>query len=571
MPAAKLSRQALFAWGTLGLFGLTVLTQANRQLLSRGATLDAARKSNRYIVEREEIPRRGSIETADNTVLAITEESYELSLNLARIPHIHSFFSQLAAVAGISGAEIAAAVDRGKKNLFWTTKLSADQASSIKSLKRDWKADGISLTRTSKRVYPMGQTVANLVGTFDEDGAAGGLEKSLESNLKGAPGKSVGLVDRSGNFLPMRLLDGTTPKQDGSSVTLTLRASLQSAATRALKSAVEANSATSGSAVVMDPSTGDVLAIASWPSAEPTPGKKIQGYSPAYSTVYEPGSTFKILSLANALDQGKVELQDSIDCGGEWWFTNKYRVRCDEHHGSRAQGTIDCSKAISKSCNIYAAKWALSTGRKEYLHYLDSLGLFHRTELPIDKEVPGLINRKDPAPLLQLSRMGFGQAISCTPLGLASAFIMLGNNGVRMQPRLIKAVDGKEIAPKAMGRIVKPQVAQEVLDVMVSVISSDEGTGAKLRIPGYEIAGKTGTAEKVGGGEEGHVSNFVGFVPAKSPKAMILVMIDNPHVANYYGAAVAGPAFRSIAKEVIRTFKIRPTVSTLEAGKIGSN
>ena len=233
---------------------------------------------------------------------------------------------------------------------------------------------------------------------------------------------------------------------------------------------------------------------------------------------------------------------------------------CDKKHG--AHGSVGPQDAIARSCNIAAANWALRIGREDFLQYIKDMGLLEKPGLGLPQEARGLFDDTETAQKLQLALLGFGQPINCTPIALASAFSTLANNGLRMKPRLVKQIGTKEIKSQVAGQIIKSETAQELLTCMEAVVESDRGTGKTLRIPGYRIGGKTGTAQKrnaatgsMKGG--GYVSNFVGFVPADKPRAVILVMINNPdkRIA-YYGAAVAGPAFQDIAKAVIHKLQI---------------
>lgn len=363
----------------------------------------------------------------------------------------------------------------------------------------------------------------------------------------------------------MRLEKESAPRKDGDSITLTIDSDLQSAASAEIRKAVEANKADDGVAIILDPHTGDVLAMANWPSFSPynpdgTEGdlSKNTGFNPAIMGVLEPGSTFKILTLAKGLDSGKVHMNDVINCTGELHINSAWRVRCDSHHGNRAHGAVDAMSAIAKSCNVSAATWALKVGRTDFLKYVEHLGILKKPNLGLPKESRGLFNYNEYAKPLQLATVGFGQSITTTPIALASAFAMLGNGGVRIPPRLVKKIGASEVPTGQPDRIVKTQTAEEVMHCMEAVIQSDEGTGKSLRIPGYTLAGKTGTAQKIGGGTSGYVANFVGFVPAPNPKALILVMVNHPTNGKYYGATVAGPVFLSLAKAVIRRYGIAP-------------
>ncbi|MCX7801072.1 MAG: penicillin-binding transpeptidase domain-containing protein, partial [Fimbriimonadales bacterium] len=249
-------------------------------------------------------------------------------------------------------------------------------------------------------------------------------------------------------------------------------------------------------------------------------------------------------------------------------LVGKRRISCDHHGGSRAHGAVGPEMAIAKSCNVAAATWALRIGYERYVRFLEDLGLFAKPDLTLPHETRGLFRRDEPAKQLQLATLGFGQSIGTVPVSLAAAFAMIGNHGVMVRPRLVRQIGGREQPVRELGPIVSPAAADATLKIMESVFENPHGTAAKLRLKGYVLAGKTGTAEKVGAKSKGYVSNFVGFVPAREPKALVLVMVDHPKRA-YYGAAVAGPVFIDIAEAILQRFGIPPDRPMPTASRLG--
>jgi cell division protein FtsI/penicillin-binding protein 2 len=300
--------------------------------------------------------------------------------------------------------------------------------------------------------------------------------------------------------------------------------------------------------------------MANWPSFDPDrPWKPGEDFNMAVMGAYEPGSTFKALTLAKALDEGAVSPGSTLVCNGVLKI-GKREIKCAAHGGKRAHGVCDNERAIAKSCNVAAATWALRLGRDKMVGLIDASRVLERPSVGLPGSRSGVFNRKDGAPALQTANLGFGQALNVTPLQLAAAFGALGNHGTMMRPRLIDRV-GRWDIPREEGQpLFSPESADTVLRLMESVIESDEGTGKSSHIPGYRLAGKTGTAQKLGSGG-GYVSNFVGFVPAREPKAVVLVMIDSPTAGAYYGGTVAGPVFTEIARSLIRTLSIPPAQS----------
>jgi len=551
------------------LFAWAAYAQVKVQTWGAGDIIQAAKDSRRFVISRTDSALRGAIYSSDGKVLAHSDNQFELGINFLKVPHSPSFWMVLAEAADLPASEIMQLAASGRESTLWRRPLSLDQARAIQDIKSQWRADGISLARVPSREYALGEAASGILGTMREGKPQSGLELSQDAALAGSNGLTTGLMDRSGYYLPLRMVGQSRERKNGDSIVLTIDSNLQMAATAAIRQAVETHKADAGVVVIIEPKTGDLLAMANWPAFDPDLNQSTaaaSAFNPNYMGAYEPGSTFKILTLVKALDSGAVDPGFIVNCtGAKVIGTPAWRVRCAAHRGGRAHGTCDLERAIAKSCNVSAATWALKVGYQPMVRFIEDLGLLRPTKLGLPLERGGMFNREEHAKPLQLANVGFGQSLTATPVALASAFSLLANHGVRAEPRLMKQIGSKEIPP-ATSRVVSPQAADHVLALMESVIESDFGTGRGLRLPGYRLAGKSGTAEKVnsrtgqiGGG--GYVSSFVGVVPANEPKAVVLVMVDNPKAGQYYGAAVAGPVFLSMAKTLVRYYSIPPSPS----------
>ena len=565
-----LQRIGLLRGVLIGLFALAALSQARVQLFSRGAILDRARETQRFTQSRVETAKRGAIFTNDGKPLAVDDDRYVLGVTFSRVPQSDGFFVDLATASGMPATEFSQIAYREpRKTKFWREHLTSIEALAVRDVKAKWRADGISLEPTGERAYPLGEAASGLVGRVREGQPEGGMESGFNGQLRGKDGKTIGLRDRTGAFLPMRIDPESVARRDGEPIVTTLDSVLQQEAAAAIKTAVEVNKADQGVALAMDPNTGDILAMANWPTFDPndTSGATLQAeasdFNPNIMGGFEPGSTFKILTLAKAMDLGKVRDGDTVYCRGEKVVWADRSVHCDLHGGTRAHGAVTPALGISKSCNVAAATWAGEIGRDTFIEYLEELGLLGKQGLGLPGERAGSIFRDEYATGLQLANFGFGQSISATPVGLIGAFGMLANDGVRMIPRLVKKIGGREQEPQSAGAIVRPETAQQLMRYMEAVIESDAGTGRSLRIPGYRLGGKTGTAQRKNRGN-GYISSFVGFVPVEAPRAVILVMIDYPKAGKYYGASVAGPVFHDLARAVIRRYGIPPSSARKE-------
>ncbi len=594
IPARVSRRDRLSRWPILTLFIVAGGSQIYLQVFAKGATVERANKMHRFEFTDVQFAKRGEILSRDGEPLAKDDGRSDLSVDFKRCPNTQPFWLDLSAATGIPATQFAAFAreaatsDRPKWERSWPRAISSSQTQSIETLISRWRADGVGVTLGGYRTYPLGDAASCLVGIVrkgflppdkrtptDSESTSGptqahdeltGLEKSQDAILRGKDGKLVGVKDKNGNFLPMRV-EWQKPKQDGKDITLTIDEGLQTFAAAQIKKTVEDFHAESGAVVVEDPRTGDLLAVANYPSFRPySPDgnysllKGSAGLNQAYMSCLEPGSMFKILTLAKALDAGVVHMDDQFFCPGEKVVVPHSKpIKCDKHAGNRAMGPLDPVHAIAKSCNIWAATWAVQIGYDPFKSYLQQLGILDKPPIGVPGTRAALVNWKDPAKQLQLANLGFGQSINCTPVGLIGAFSTLANDGKRVPPRLIKKIGAKELPVPAATRILSAGACENVIKGMIAVMEDDHGTGRSLRIPGYCIAGKTGTAQKMAKNDSGYVSNFVGFVPAEHPRAVVLVMVNRPGGKHYYGAEVAGPVFKAMAQQLIHKYGLVAT------------
>lgn len=536
------------------------LSQANVHIWHRREIMDLARERGRYELTQTFNANRGTIFSSDGRALAQSQDVFEFGLFYDRLPRSPGFFAELAEATGLSVEDLRSASLHGAKSRIWSVPISGNRAEQVRKVVSDWRGDGVSLRRVLRRAYPLGEYGSGIIGLVRNGEAINGLELSLNRELRGSDGKKQGYIDRFGQFTPVRKAE-SEPLVNGEDIVLTIDSDLQFEAGRLIQQAVELNKASHGAAVVIEPSTGNILALANWPSFDPQ-GRILPGtdLNVAYRGLFEPGSTFKIMTLAKAVEMGKVGLNDHLYCNGRLQVTRSRSIGCS--HG--AHHDINWEKAIAESCNVAAATWAQKIGSQAMLDYIRELGLLEDPGLGLPWETDGRYNENDPAKALQLANNGFGQAMNATPVALASAFSCLGNDGVRMAPRLIARIGDRETPIEARAQILSADTANYVRGLMISTIEKEYGTGSGLRVPGYRLAGKTGTAQKLQGGRmAGYVSNFVGFVPADQPRAVVLVMVDNPKGASYYGGAVAGPVFTELAKAIIRRYAIPPERSLM--------
>jgi len=574
----KLRAQAV-GIGLISIFCIAGFTQVGVQTIWNKGILEKAQENGRWKIKRLVTPTRAAIWSADHKILARTEPMYEFSVDFNNCPKAEQFFAELGAALNLSASEFmyaaqnppADAKDRNndgkpENRSYYRQLITPQQRDQIVRLNRVWRANGISLSPNPTRDYPMRESLSGVLGmvrrpvkrdasgnyvqTEDPIQGDGGIEGGMDAILKGQSGYREGMLDKDGEFLPLRM-NGSKEKSDGQDLTLTIHARLQAVVADQLRIACEKNKAENGVAIVMNPQTGDVMACANWPNWDPVTQASGYDFNPVFHAAFEPGSTFKILTLAKALDDGKIKPEDTTTCTGAMQV-GKWTIHCA--HGRH--GVVDAEKAIAESCNLAAGRWALMYPKGQFMDYVKALRLDQKTNIGVEKEITGTIHADDVSNA-HTAITGFGQGLKATPIALASAFCALANGGNLIKPRLIQSIGEKQVPTQVLSRLYKPETTTTVLRLMEAVISSDEGTGHMLRIPGYRLAGKTGTAERKGDKAGGYVANFVGFVPANQPKAVVLVMINRPQGGSHYGASVAGPVFHEVARDLLfNEFKI---------------
>lgn len=420
--------------------------------------------------------------------------------------------------------------------------------------------EGIGFIKEDRRFYPKKELAAQLLGFVgvDNKGLAG-IEAAYDSQIRGAQGKLLYQTDARQRAFS-RLERAPTA---GATVELTIDEYLQHVAERELRDAVARSRAESGTVIIMDPKTGEILAMANEPTFNPN---AFAGAAPeqrrnrAVQDIYEPGSTFKIVTASAALDEHVVGLNDVIDVsGGMIRFGS--RVIPDTHDF----GALSFTDVIVRSSNVGAIKIGLSLGSERLGLYVRRFGFGRALSPDFPGESTGIV--WDPAKLddSALASMSMGYQIGVTPLQMVAAVSSIANGGELFQPRVVHALirDGHrvEVKPTVLGKTITKDTAAALTGIMEQVV--ERGTGTFAQVAGYTIAGKTGTAHKLVNGRyshSDHFASFVGFLPSRNPIAAIIVVIDSPHAHGHFGGPIAGPVFQRIAEATLRHFGVPPTL-----------
>jgi cell division protein FtsI (penicillin-binding protein 3) len=421
---------------------------------------------------------------------------------------------------------------------------------------------GIGFMKDTRRAYPNNELAAHLLGYVGTDNTGlNGIEAAYNTSISGREGTV--LIETDVHRQPYGRLDRAgTP---GATLQLTIDQYLQHVAERELHAAVEENRAAGGSVVIMDPHTGEVLAIANEPTFDPNrygEAGENERRNRAIQDVYEPGSTFKIVTASAALDEQVMTPDAPIDVSG-----GLIRLGSRVVHDTHNYGVLSFTDVLVKSSNVGAIKIGLRLGAERLGRYVHRFGFGTRLSRDLPGENAGIV--WDPAQWGEsaLASVSMGYQISVTPLQMATAASIVANGGEMIQPRVVKALtsaDGTrtEVRARVLRRAILASTADQLTSIMEGVI--ERGTATVAKIPGYSIAGKTGTAHKLEGrrySPSNFNASFVGFIPSRKPAVTILVVIDSPHGGHgYYGGAVAAPAFKRIAETTMRYLGVAPNV-----------
>jgi len=427
--------------------------------------------------------------------------------------------------------------------------LDRDAFEAVKAL----KLKGVTLEPVQSRYYPAGDIGRQIIGVTREDKGLTGVELLYDKVLSGNVSKREVVRDASGHVI---FEDKGEKEAKPRDLYLTIDKNIQYFAQEAIRRVVEKNRAELGMALVQDPQNGRILAMASWPL-------NIEHIN-TVEWVYEPGSTFKSITLAAALDKGIVSERDTFYCEkGAWAFNSKVTI-----HDHEPEGTLTLSGVIERSSNIGTAKIGLKLGVKDFYLYAKAFGFGAKSGLGFAGESAGILRPLENFKQIDLAVGSYGHGIAATPLQVINAYSAIANGGKLYEPRLVERIadyEGNEIFrndPAVIRQAIPPGIAGRVKRILRSVV--ENGTGKNAAVPGYSIAGKTGTSKKIDPNTGKYltgrnVASFAGFFPTAEPRYTILVVVDNPKGLTY-GGETAAPAFQEIAKKIITLNGIKPDV-----------
>lgn len=548
---------------------------------------------------------RGEIYDRNMKELAVNAPTYTVWVRPAEVSDkkgdTDSMSAILSEITGGDSAEIEETLVKQSALVRVAKNLDTEQADKIREYMKKGELPGISVEESTKRYYPYGDFASAVIGhTTDDNNGITGIELSCNDYLSGRSGRIIRNTDASG-----RQLSYGTEKyyeaEDGLNVVLTIDEVIQHYLDKALKDAYYDTGANRTMAIAMDPDTGEILAMSIYPGYDlnnprtPTDEKDFEEYSNLQtneekmqywnkmwrnflvSDTYEPGSTFKLITTAIALEEGLTSLSETFTCTGYYQLYTD-TLRCWRYYNPHGAETL--SQAVQNSCNPVFITLGLRIGARKYFDYLDTLGFSSKTGIDLPGETSTIMYDRETIKPAELATMSYGHGISVTPIQLITAISSIANGGYLMQPHIVKEVqndDGDVIfknEAKVVRRTVSEQTSSEMRQIMQSVV--DEGTGKAAYIPGYKVGGKTGTADKVVNGRyaAGKVyCSFMAIAPSDDPEIAVLFIVDEPQGTTHYASTMAVPYARDFLEEALVYMQVEPDytsseIQTLESGSL---
>ena len=525
------------------------------QLIRHGEYMTRAQRQQQRIIEIS--PKRGAIYDRNMRPLAMSvqvDSAFAVPSEVADIPLAARLLS------GVLGIPRETLEDRlGSSGSFaWVQrKLPPEQAEAIAAL----NLKGIYLQKENQRFYPKRDLAAHVLGFVDPDEKGlGGIESELDEQIRGKSERALVMADARQHRFDGGLMVGDAERDLGASVVLTLDEKIQYIAERELAAAIEKTHASAGTVIVMNPNTGEILALANWPKFNPNTAATAPAESRmnrAVSAIYEPGSTFKLIMLAAAFDQGVTQPDEVFDCENGSTVLFGHRI-----HDHKPFGMLTVSDILAKSSDVGAIKVAERLGAPQFYEYIHGFGFGSPTGVDMPGESRGLLHRLEHWTPISIGAVAMGQEVGVTPIQLITAVAAIANGGTLYRPHVVAELRrGEEVlpaegllAPVEPRNVIHPETAATLRRLMEGVVLKG-GTGTLARLDGWTSAGKTGSAQKIDPLTGRYsptqlIASFTGFAPINDPAVVILVSLDSP-IGPHEGGMVAAPVFKRVAEQVL--------------------
>src|ERR1700704_4374723 len=524
--------------------------------------------AEKHVYKQAIFAERGAILDANNEVLAHNTPVETVVADATHLNNRDALIPLLRDALQIPAGELAEKLEGDRRYIVLKREVPVAVATALREKLRAQNLRGIYFERDSTRIYPNGTMLCHVIGFTDfEHRGIQGVESSMEEYLHGQDGYRFIEHNRAGQEMVLYRGQERTPR-NGYQVHLTVDLNLQNIVENEIDAAMREYRPQKATIILMRPHTGEILAMANRPAFDlndRSDAKPEQMKNRAIIDMMEPGSTFKIVSAAAALNERKVRPDTTIFCeNGLWNFGGR------PPHDHQAYRELSVQDILIKSSNIGAAKLAISVGEQKFYEYIRRFGFGERTGIELPGEISGVIRPPQSWSKISITRIPMGHEVGVTPLQMTVAMATIANGGKLVTPRIVKSItsqDGKTVStfsPTVLRQVISPETAAQVGNALRGVVS-DRGTAAAAAVPGFTISGKTGTAQKVdpkGGYEHGkYVVSFTGYLPSDHPEFVGLVVLDDAHTTKpelNYGGLVAGPIFSRIAEKAARYLDLEP-------------
>ena len=542
-------------------------------LLCLGKVLYLQTFQKNFLLERAEkqrakpIPidaKRGDIKTSDGSILATSVPTYNVYSDSRYIRDKEEAAKIVAEFFKLDSAEVLKQIN-SRYYIELVKGVTKDQIDEFKKI----RPRGISYYETTTRVYPNNELMGSALGFVGNEGnGLAGLELSLNSYLKGTNGSNNAERDKNGNPISYNSKDTVEPI-NGNNTTLTINYDIQYKMQKEIKSAVEEHGAKKGIAITMNPKDGSVLGIAEYPTMDPNNYKDYDQSlhkSSSLSMTYEPGSTFKPITVAIADAVGAVDIENDVFMDGGSYYIGKHRIG---NWGSKAFGAQTAREILMNSSNVGTVQIAFKVQPNQYYEYLKKFGFGTKTKIELPGEQNSIMFSEEQLQKdINRATNSFGQGIAVTPLQLMRAWSIIINGGHNINPHILKEVTNEENKvvysdtekTSNLDEVIPKSTSDKVKKMLQAVV--DEGTGKRARIAGYNVGGKTGTAQIVENGRylpNQYRVSFIGFAPVEDPEVLTLVLLDSPSAANASGGLMCGPAAKNIMEYSLSRLGIKPS------------
>jgi cell division protein FtsI (penicillin-binding protein 3) len=559
-------RCALVCLAFTGLFSLFSFRLVYLQMIKHDEYAGLA--AEKHVNKQPIFAERGAILDANNEVLAHNTPVETVVADATLLNNREAVIPILQKALDMPADELEEKLQGERRYIVLKRAVPIATAAALRDKLRAGNLRGIYFERDTTRIYPNGSMLCHVIGftDFDHHGIQG-VESSMEEYLHGQDGYRFIEHNRAGQEIVLYRGQERTPR-DGYQVHLTVDLNLQNIVENEIDAAVREYSPEKATIILMRPQTGEILAMANRPHYDlnlRSEAKPEQMKNRAIIDMMEPGSTFKIVTAAAALNEHKVRPDTTIFCeNGIWNFGGR------PLHDHKAYADLSVQDILIKSSNIGAAKLAMSVGDQKFYEYIRRFGFGERTGVELPGEISGVIRPPQSWSKISITRIPMGHEVGVTPLQMIVAMAAIANGGKLITPRIVKSVtteDGKTVttfSPTVLRQVISPETAAQVGNALRGVVS-DRGTAAAASVPGFSISGKTGTAQKVdpkGGYEQGkYVVSFSGYLPSDHPEFVGLVVLDDAKTSKpelNYGGLVAGPIFARIAEKAARYLDLQP-------------